>query len=112
MHQLLCMLYSAHIGKSPLKEPLQPVKEKKGSGTGMGTLMPTMPTSISFWNLRAAAPACNHAASQRKESMQVTAVRQHVSKHENMQRQQPASAGPHSNGACCCPQLCRPYLTV
>ena len=67
------------------------MKEKKGSGTGMGTLMPTMPTSISFWNLRAAAPACNHA-SQQKESMLVTAVWQHV-KHEHMLRQQPASAG-------------------
>lgn len=77
-HQSLCMLHSAHIGRSPLKEPLQPVKEKKGSGTGMGTLMPTMPTSISFWNLRAAAPACNDAASQRKESMLVTAGWQQV----------------------------------
>ena len=61
------------------------MKEKKGSGTGMGTLMPTMPTSISFWNLRAAAPACNHAASQQKKSMLMTAVPQHVGKHENMQ---------------------------
>ena len=34
------------------------MKEKKGRGTGMGTLMPTMPTSISFWNFRAAAPDC------------------------------------------------------
>ena len=33
-----------------------PVKEKNGRGTGIGTLMPTWPTSISYWNLRAAAP--------------------------------------------------------
>ena len=68
------------------------MKEKKGSGTGMGTLMPTMPTSISFWNLRAAAPACKNAALQQKEGMLVTAVWQHV-KHEHMLHQQPASAG-------------------
>ena len=37
-------------------EALEPVKEKYGSGTGMGTLMPTLPLSISNWNLRAAEP--------------------------------------------------------
>ena len=30
-----------YMCRSPAKEPRQPVKEKKGSGTGMGTLMPT-----------------------------------------------------------------------
>ena len=34
-----------YMCRSPWKEPLQPVKEKNGSGTGMGTLMPTIPTS-------------------------------------------------------------------
>ena len=33
-----------------------PVKENMGRGTGMGTLMPTWPASISNWYLRAAAP--------------------------------------------------------
>ena len=33
-----------------------------GTGTGIGTLMPTWPTSISFWNLRAAAPALREDA--------------------------------------------------
>ena len=33
-----------YMWRSPWKEPRQPVNEKKGSGTGMGTLMPTIPT--------------------------------------------------------------------
>ncbi|MNF90283.1 hypothetical protein D3C84_728420 [compost metagenome] len=37
-------------------EPREPVKEKVGTGTGIGTLMPTWPTSISSWKWRAAAP--------------------------------------------------------
>ena len=37
-------------------EPRDPVKEKLGRGTGMGTLTPTWPTSTSMVNLRAAAP--------------------------------------------------------
>mmetsp|Transcript_54953 Transcript_54953/g.119735 ORF Transcript_54953/g.119735 Transcript_54953/m.119735 type:complete len:257 (+) Transcript_54953:213-983(+) len=41
---------------SPRMEPREPVKEKKGSGTGMGTFTPTCPTSISCTYLRAAAP--------------------------------------------------------
>ena len=41
---------------SPKNEPRLPVKEKNGSGTGMGMLIPTCPTSISVWNLRAAVP--------------------------------------------------------
>ena len=45
-----------YMCRSPSKEPLQPVKEKNGNGTGMGTFTPTMPTSISFWYLRAAGP--------------------------------------------------------
>jgi hypothetical protein len=32
------------------------VKEKNGKGTGMGMLIPTWPTSTSFWNFRAALP--------------------------------------------------------
>ena len=36
--------------------PLDPVKENMGRGTGMGTLMPTWPTSISCVNFLAAAP--------------------------------------------------------
>ena len=35
----------------------EPVKENSGTGTGIGTLMPTWPTSMSSWNLRAAARA-------------------------------------------------------
>ena len=32
------------MARSSWKESFQPVKEKKGSGTGIGTSMPTMPT--------------------------------------------------------------------
>jgi len=35
---------------------LDPVKEKKGRGTGIGTLIPICPTLVSFWYCRAAAP--------------------------------------------------------
>ena len=35
---------------------LEPVKENMGRGTGMGTLIPTCPTSASWVNLRAVAP--------------------------------------------------------
>ena len=43
--------------RSPEKDPRHPEKEKiNGSGTGIGTLMPTMPTSTSCWNFLAAAP--------------------------------------------------------
>ena len=37
-------------------EPREPVNENSGTGTGIGTLMPTWPTSISSSNRRAAAP--------------------------------------------------------
>jgi len=37
-------------------EPRDPVKEKNGSGTGMGTLIPTCPTLTSCWYFLAAAP--------------------------------------------------------
>ncbi|MNP04704.1 hypothetical protein D3C76_966280 [compost metagenome] len=37
-------------------EPREPVKENSGTGTGIGTLMPTWPTSISSLKCRAAAP--------------------------------------------------------
>ena len=37
-------------------EPLLPVNENIGSGTGMGTLIPICPASTSKVNLRAAAP--------------------------------------------------------
>ncbi|MCY1448411.1 hypothetical protein D9M71_650740 [compost metagenome] len=37
-------------------EAREPVKENSGTGTGIGTLMPTWPTSISSWKCRAAAP--------------------------------------------------------
>lgn len=40
----------------PPIEALDPVKENIGRGTGMGTLIPTWPTSISCWNLRADDP--------------------------------------------------------
>lgn len=36
-----CTPARPYMCRSPAKEPRQPVKEKKGSGTGMGTLMPT-----------------------------------------------------------------------
>ena len=32
------------------------MKEKKGSGTGIGTFIPICPTSISCWYFRADAP--------------------------------------------------------
>jgi hypothetical protein len=35
---------------------LLPVKENMGKGTGMGTLIPTWPASISFWKRVAVAP--------------------------------------------------------
>ena len=49
------------VGKSILFSTQQifgvlPVKEKNGSGTGMGTLIPTIPTSTSVWNFLAAGP--------------------------------------------------------
>mmetsp|Transcript_3812 Transcript_3812/g.9018 ORF Transcript_3812/g.9018 Transcript_3812/m.9018 type:complete len:212 (-) Transcript_3812:1100-1735(-) len=37
-------------------DPREPLKLNMGSGTGIGTLMPTFPQSTSFWNFRAAAP--------------------------------------------------------
>ena len=39
-----------------MKEPREPVKDIMGSGTGMGTLTPTWPTSMSWVNFRAVAP--------------------------------------------------------
>ena len=43
--------------ESPNSERFQPPKEKYAIGTGIGTLIPTMPTSTSFSNSRAAAPS-------------------------------------------------------
>ena len=40
----------------PATDFLLPVKLNMGKGTGMGTLIPTCPASISFWNLPAVAP--------------------------------------------------------
>ena len=37
---------------SPRTEPLEPVNENIGNGTGIGTLTPTCPQSISFVNLK------------------------------------------------------------
>ncbi|MDT4847129.1 hypothetical protein FQZ97_811780 [compost metagenome] len=34
------------------------MNENIGTGTGIGTLMPTWPTSMSSWKRRAAAPDC------------------------------------------------------
>ena len=42
---------------SPNSELFQPPNEKYAIGTGIGTLMPTMPTWISCWNRRAAPPS-------------------------------------------------------
>ena len=42
---------------SPNSESFQPPKEKVATGTGIGTLMPIMPTSTSFWKRRAAPPS-------------------------------------------------------
>ena len=39
---------------SPNSEAFWPPKLKYAMGTGIGTLMPTMPTSTSFWKRRAA----------------------------------------------------------
>ena len=39
-----------------LDDAIRTVNEKNGSGTGIGTLMPTWPTSISCWYLRALPP--------------------------------------------------------
>ena len=41
---------------SPRMLDLFPVNEKNGKGTGIGTLIPTCPASISYWYLRAAPP--------------------------------------------------------
>ena len=45
-----------YMCRSPANDAFQPVNEKKGSGTGIGTLTPTMPASTSLANLRAAPP--------------------------------------------------------
>src|SRR6185503_4514354 len=42
---------------SPNNEFFQPPNEKYATGTGIGTLTPTIPTSTSFWNRRAAPPS-------------------------------------------------------
>ena len=42
---------------SPNSERFQPPKPCRAIGTGMGTLMPTMPTSICWPNSRAALPS-------------------------------------------------------
>jgi len=41
---------------SPKNDPLDPVNDIIGSGTGIGTFTPTCPTSISCWNFLAVAP--------------------------------------------------------
>lgn len=41
-----------YMCRSPWKEPRQPVKEKNGRGTGMGTLMPTCAAPQACWNYR------------------------------------------------------------
>ena len=42
---------------SPNSDCFQPPKEWQPTGTGMGTLTPTMPASASSWNCRAAPPS-------------------------------------------------------
>ena len=41
-----------YMCRSPWKEPRQPVKEKNGRGTGMGTLMPTCAAPQVLWSCR------------------------------------------------------------
>ena len=50
--------FTTHLADQPAAPPsyLDPVKENIGSGTGMGTLMPTCPTSASWVNFLAVAP--------------------------------------------------------
>jgi len=42
---------------SPNSDCFQPPNEKVATGTGIGTLIPIIPTSTSFWNRRAAPPS-------------------------------------------------------
>ena len=42
---------------SPNREFFQPPKEWYATGTGIGTLMPTIPHCTSFWKRRAAPPS-------------------------------------------------------
>ena len=42
---------------SPNRLFFQPPNEKYAIGTGIGTLMPIIPTSTSFWKRRAAPPS-------------------------------------------------------
>ena len=42
---------------SPKSELFQPPKEWYAMGTGIGTLIPTMPTWISLWKRRATPPS-------------------------------------------------------
>ena len=53
LHSLFAVYF-----KSPSFEPLEPVKLKKGTGTGIGILIPTLPISMRFWKVRAMAPLC------------------------------------------------------
>ena len=42
---------------SPKSESFQPPNENVATGTGIGTLMPIIPTCTSFWKRRAAPPS-------------------------------------------------------
>lgn len=57
---LTCTPALPYMCRSPAKDPLHPVNEKKGRGTGMGTLMPTCGPHTSGTVARHA----NHAAQQ------------------------------------------------
>ncbi len=41
---------------SPTSESFQPPNECHATGTGIGTLIPTIPTCTARWNVRAASP--------------------------------------------------------
>lgn len=52
----ICNICDAYKCSDPKKLPRVPVNENIGRGTGIGTLTPTCPTSISFTNFLAVAP--------------------------------------------------------
>ena len=51
------MLSGPYACRSPKRDDFQPPNEYQATGTGIGTLMPTMPTFTSNWNCRAAPPS-------------------------------------------------------
>ena len=66
------MLSGPYMWVSPKSEFFQPPKEKVPTGTGIGTLTPTMPASTSNSNCRAAPPSRVKIATPLPNSLSLT----------------------------------------